>query len=92
MADTEQLERVIGLAWVVALPVTVLWTLWAMHRHPSQRKALAGLLLVALPGLLIGVELAVRLGILAYLERPLFIGAYGLVGTRAASTCPSRGR
>ncbi|MBP7684319.1 MAG: hypothetical protein KBB95_20590 [Deltaproteobacteria bacterium] len=80
MADTEQLERVIGLAWVVALPVTVLWTLWAMRRQANQRKALAGLLVVALPGVLIGVELAVRLGMLAFRERPLYIGAYGLVG------------
>lgn len=80
MADAQQVERVIGLAWVVALPVTLSWTLWAMYRRANQRKALAGLLLVALPGLLIGVELAVRLGILAYLERPLYTGAYGLVG------------
>lgn len=80
MADTEQLEFVVGLAWVVALPTTVLWTLWAMRRRANQRMALAGLLLVALPGVLIGVELAVRLSMLAFRERPLYIGAYGLVG------------
>jgi hypothetical protein len=80
MTDPEQLEVVIGLVWVVTLPMTLLWTLWVMYRRANQRRALAGLLLVALPGLLIGVELAVRLGILAFLERPLYISAFGLVG------------
>lgn len=62
MADTEQLERVIGLAWVVALPVTVLWTFWAMHQRAHQRMSLAALLFVALPGALIGLELVVHGG------------------------------
>lgn len=80
MADTEQLEGAIGLAWIVDLPVTVLWTLWAMHRHAHQRAALAGLLLLALPGVLIGVELAVHVGIWALTGRPVLMTAYDFVG------------
>lgn len=80
MADTEQLGLVIGGAWVVALPVTVLWTLWAMHRRANQRMALAGLLLVALPGVLIVGELAVHVGIWALNGRPVLMTAYEFVG------------
>ena len=80
MADTEQLELAIGLAWVVALPVTVLWTLWAMHRQPNHRKALAALLFVALPGVLMGVDRAKRLIVGAQPGRPLLWNAYESLG------------
>ena len=63
MTDTEQLELATALTWAVTLPVTLAWTLWAMHRYPRRRWALAGSLVVALPGMVLGVEFAAYEGL-----------------------------